>query len=76
MGGSGPPLDNAKEERPVNPKEMLSLKEASLYLSMDEAALQALASERRIPSMELDGQWVFSKKSIDKWRTQTQSARR
>jgi hypothetical protein len=60
----------------VNPKEMLSLKEASLYLAMDEAALQALASERRIPSMELDGQWVFSKKSIDKWRTQTQSARR
>jgi Helix-turn-helix domain len=54
----------------VNPKDMLSLKEASTYLGMDERALVSLATERRIPSVQLDGAWVFSKKSIDKWRWQ------
>jgi len=53
----------------VNPKDMLSLKEASTYLGMDERALASLASERRIPSVQLDGAWIFSKKSIDKWRS-------
>ncbi|HKQ63420.1 MAG TPA: helix-turn-helix domain-containing protein [Methylomirabilota bacterium] len=54
----------------MNPKDMLSLKEASTYLGMDERALASLATERRIPSVQLDGAWVFSKKSIDKWRWQ------
>jgi excisionase family DNA binding protein len=53
----------------VNPKDMLSLKEASTYLGMDERTLASLASERRIPSVQLDGAWIFSKKSIDKWRS-------
>jgi excisionase family DNA binding protein len=52
----------------VNPKDMLSLKEASTYLGMDERTLASLASERRIPSVQLDGAWIFSRKSIDKWR--------
>ena len=54
----------------MNPKDLLSLKEASTYLGMDERALQSLATERRIPSLQLDGAWIFSKKSIDKWRGQ------
>jgi hypothetical protein len=54
----------------VNSKDMLSLKEASTYLDMDERSLASLATERRIPSVQLDGAWVFSKKSIDKWRGQ------
>ncbi len=53
----------------MNPKDVLSLKEASSYLAMDEQALSRLATERRIPSLEIDGSWVFSKKSIDKWRS-------
>ena len=53
----------------MNPKDMLSLKEASTYLGMDERTLASLASERRIPSVHLDGAWIFSKKSIDKWRS-------
>ena len=53
----------------MNPKDMLSLKEASTYLGMDERTLASLASERRIPSVQLDGAWIFSKKSIDKWRS-------
>jgi hypothetical protein len=49
---------------------MLSLKEASTYLAMDEGKLASLASERLIPSVQLNGAWMFSKKSIDKWRNQ------
>jgi Helix-turn-helix domain len=59
----------------VNPKDVLSLKEASTYLAMDEAALTRLASERRIPALQLNGDWVFSKKSIDKWRSRQQPSR-
>ena len=54
----------------MNPKDMLSLKEASTYLAMDETTLARLATERRIPSLQHEGSWVFSKKSIDKWRWQ------
>ena len=54
----------------MTPKDMLSLKEASTYLAMDEAMLASLATERLIPSVQLDGAWMFSKKSIDKWRSQ------
>jgi hypothetical protein len=54
----------------VTPKDVLDLKEASKYLGMDEASLKLLAAERRIPCLQLDGGWVFSKKSIDKWRSQ------
>jgi hypothetical protein len=52
----------------VTPKDVLSLQEASTYLAMDAGTLERLATERRIPSFEMDGRWVFSKKSIDKWR--------
>jgi len=54
----------------VTPKDVLNLKEASVYLSMDETTLKTLATDRLIPSLQLDGAWVFSKKSIDKWRSQ------
>ena len=53
----------------MTPKDVLTLKEASVYLAMDERALAALASERRVPSLEVNGSWMFSKKSIDKWRS-------
>lgn len=59
----------------MTPKDVLSLKDASAYLAMDEAALAVLAAERRIPCLEMNGGWVFSKKSIDKWRSQQQAAR-
>ena len=54
----------------MTPKDVLDLKEASKYLGMDESSLKLLAAERRIPCLLLDGGWVFSKKSIDKWRSQ------
>jgi hypothetical protein len=59
----------------VTPKDVLSLKEAARHLAMDEATLNALAAERRIPCLQRDGGWVFSKKSIDKWRSQQRPRR-
>ena len=54
----------------MNPKDVLSFDEASRYLAIDKKALADLATERRIPCLQADGAWVFSKKSIDKWRSQ------
>ena len=53
------------------PKDTMTVKEASTYLSMDAEALTRLAAERSIPALEHEGQWLFSKKSIDKWRTRS-----
>jgi excisionase family DNA binding protein len=50
------------------PNDTMTVAEASRYLAMDEQAVSRLAAERRIPAIERDGQWLFSKKSIDKWR--------
>jgi excisionase family DNA binding protein len=52
------------------PKDVLSIDEASRYLAIDKSALTVLAAERRIPCLQLETGWVFSKKSIDKWRSQ------
>jgi excisionase family DNA binding protein len=57
----------------VIPKDTMTVTEASTYLSMDAEALKRMAAERRIPALEQDGQWVFSKKSIDKWRTRSRT---
>jgi excisionase family DNA binding protein len=57
----------------VIPKDTMTVKEASTYLSMDAETLQRLATERRIPALEHEGQWLFSKKSIDKWRARGQA---
>ena len=54
----------------MTPKYVLSLKEASTYLAMDETTLKPLSTGRLIPSLQLNGAWVFTKKSIDKWRSQ------
>ena len=55
------------------PKDTMTVTEASTYLSMDPETLKRMAAERRIPALEQDGQWVFSKKSIDKWRTRSRA---
>jgi len=57
----------------VIPKDTMTVTELSTYLSMDAETLKRMAVERRIPALEHDGQWVFSKKSIDKWRIRSQS---
>jgi excisionase family DNA binding protein len=58
----------------MKPKDAMTVQEASAYLALDEALLTRMAVERRIPAMEIDGSWMFSRKSIDKWR-RTQDTR-
>ncbi|MEK6667071.1 MAG: helix-turn-helix domain-containing protein [candidate division NC10 bacterium] len=53
----------------------MTVSEASAYLAVDAETLMRMASERSIPSLEVEGQWVFSKKSIDKWRRQREANR-
>ena len=51
------------------------MKEASQYLAMDEQTVAQMATERRIPASHHDGKWLFSKKSIDKWKARQSPAR-
>lgn len=60
----------------MTPKDVMSVEEASVYLAIDQAALVLLASQRRIPCLEVNGTWMFSKKSIDKWRRQRDAGHR
>lgn len=53
----------------MEPKDVMSVGEASRYLAMDERMLTLMPTERRIPCLPFDGVWMFSKKSIDKWRS-------
>jgi len=50
------------------PRDTMDVKEAARYLAMDEKTVAVMAAERRIPALEHEGKWLFSKKSIDKWR--------
>jgi excisionase family DNA binding protein len=59
----------------VVPKDTMSIQEASQYLAMDEQTVTRMASERRIPCLHHDGKWLFSKKSIDKWKARQTPAR-
>jgi excisionase family DNA binding protein len=46
----------------------MDVKEAARYLAMDEKTVAQMAVDRLIPAVEHEGKWLFSKKSIDKWR--------
>lgn len=59
----------------MTPKDVMTVKEACTYLAMDEATLTLLATQRRIPCLQVNGAWMFSKKSIDKWRSQADKRR-
>jgi excisionase family DNA binding protein len=52
----------------VLPKDTMDVKEAARYLAMDERTVAQMAIDRLIPAVEHEGKWLFSKKSIDKWR--------
>lgn len=50
------------------PRDTMTVLEAATYLEVDTETLTRLASARRIPCRDVEGQWMFSKKSLDKWR--------
>ncbi len=44
------------------------MKEASSYLAIDEGMVARLAEARQIPAVKVEEQWVFSRKSLQKWQ--------
>ena len=46
----------------------MTVKEASTYLALDETTLARRAEARQIPAVKVENQWVFSKKSLQKWQ--------
>jgi excisionase family DNA binding protein len=52
----------------VTVKDAMTVKEASIFLALDEATVARLAEARQIPAVQVENQWVFSKKSLQKWQ--------
>jgi excisionase family DNA binding protein len=51
----------------MNEKEIMTVKQVSEYLQMDEHTVYKLARCGQIPSLKIAGQWRFKKEVIDKW---------
>jgi len=48
-------------------KEIMTVKQVSEYLQMDEHTVYKLARSGQIPSLKMAGQWRFKKDVIYKW---------
>ena len=51
----------------MNEKEIMTVKQVSEYLQMDEHTVYKLARTGQIPSLKIAGQWRFKKEMLDKW---------
>ena len=49
-------------------KDAMTMKEASTYLALDEATVARMAEARQIPAVKVESQWLFSRKSLQKWQ--------
>jgi excisionase family DNA binding protein len=48
-------------------KEVMTLREASVYLGVSPDTLYKYLSERRIPAFKLGNRWRFKKDLLDRW---------
>jgi len=46
----------------------MSVEEASAYLALDQGTVARMAEERQIPAVKVEEEWVFSRKSLQKWQ--------
>ena len=46
---------------------MLTLREAAHYLRIPSSTLELLASDGKIPALQIDSRWRFPKSGIDEW---------
>jgi excisionase family DNA binding protein len=53
----------------VSFKDAMTVSEASTYLALDEGILARLAEQRQVPAVKVGDQWLFSRKSLQKWQT-------
>ncbi len=49
----------------MNEKEIMTVKQISEYLQMDEHTVYKLARKGLIPSLKIAGQWRFKKRLIE-----------
>ncbi len=49
-------------------QDPMTMQEASTYLALDERTVARLAEDRQIPAVKVEDQWVFSRKSLQKWQ--------
>ncbi len=56
-----------KRIKAMEEKEIMTVKQVSEYLQMDEHTVYKLARSGQIPSIKIAGQWRFKKDVIDKW---------
>ncbi len=49
-------------------KDAMTVKEVSTYLALDEGTVARMAEARQIPAVKVEDQWVFSRKSLQKWQ--------
>jgi hypothetical protein len=52
----------------VTLKDPMTMKEASQLVALDEVTLAHLAEDRQVPAVRVENQWVFSRKSLQKWQ--------
>jgi excisionase family DNA binding protein len=48
-------------------KEILTPKEAALYLNVNVRTIYRLAKNGRLPGRKLGGSWRFNKTTLDEW---------
>ena len=61
-------MTRAPREVTVTFKDAITVKEASQLLALDEVTLAHLAEDRQLPGVKVEKQWVFSRKSLQKWQ--------
>ncbi|WP_411167377.1 helix-turn-helix domain-containing protein [Clostridium sp. MB05] len=58
----------SQENNNLDSKDILSLDEASQYLGISQERLtQVIIKDESIPCVQISGQFIFSKKALDKW---------
>ncbi|GAA0086411.1 hypothetical protein UT300007_28510 [Clostridium sp. CTA-7] len=58
----------SQENNNLDSKDSLSLDEASQYLGISQERLtQVIIKDESIPCVQISGQFIFSKKALDKW---------
>jgi len=51
----------------MSTNEIMTIKELSEYLKLNEKTAYRLASEGKLPGFKVGGSWRFRKEEIDRW---------
>ena len=55
--------------------DVMTIKEVSEYLKLNEKTAYRLASEGKIPGFKVGGSWRFRKSEIDRWIVQQEQGK-